>query len=182
MNQPHGVEAAIRATFEKVVRDGLRRESVAGADDREIDRMAADQGVAAVPVAVREVLRLIGRRSGLWFPGTDFGVGLVTGRTKQDARAALEGLSHEVRSPDGIFVLSAHQGHTYHFIDGADLGMDDPPVWVVTEHEEVVRDWGSTTEWFAAMDPDVEDYREMLEMMTELGRQPPGWAEDLEPR
>jgi hypothetical protein len=50
---------AIRATFQRVISEGLRVESVTGASDDQIDAMAAAQGAAHVPAAVREALRLI---------------------------------------------------------------------------------------------------------------------------
>jgi hypothetical protein len=183
MNQPpEGASARIRATFEKVVADGLRRGSVAGASDEQIDQMAAAQGVDVVPEAVREVLRLLGVRSGLWFPGTEFGVEPMTADKKRQAVATLGGLQHDMVDPNGILVLTSHQGYAYHVVDGADLGLDDPPVWLVTEGEEARKRWNSVSEWFAAMDPDVTDYRDMLEMIEEMGKQPPAWANDIEPR
>ncbi|MFC3436358.1 hypothetical protein GL305_35055 [Nocardia seriolae] len=54
----------IRARFDELVRRGFDPHAVEGADDGEIDTMAADQNAPAVPAAVREVLRLIGRDPG----------------------------------------------------------------------------------------------------------------------
>ncbi|WP_205630430.1 hypothetical protein [Streptomyces albus] len=60
----------IRTVFEAVIADGLRRESVVGATDAEIDTALAAQGGSGAPSAVREVLRLVGRSPGLWLAGS----------------------------------------------------------------------------------------------------------------
>ncbi|AYF77060.1 hypothetical protein D7D52_28270 [Nocardia yunnanensis] len=177
-----GPGGRIRIVFDNVVADGLRRDSVVGATDAAIDAYAAGQGVARVPGAVREVLRLIGARHGLWLAGTAFGVDAVTGETKRQALAALTGLAHALRDPAGMLVLSAHQAYTYQVIDGADLAQEDPPVWEIVEGQDARPRWRSVTAWFAAMDPDIESRREMLEVNAELGHELPAWAADIEPR
>ncbi|MFI9817837.1 hypothetical protein [Saccharothrix variisporea] len=45
----------IRATFDRVLAEGLKAESVAGTSDEQIDAWAAAQGVDTVPAAVRIV-------------------------------------------------------------------------------------------------------------------------------
>ena len=183
MSQPSGsASERIHAVFDRVVRDGLRRGSVQGASDEEIDRMAAGQGVDRVPGAVREVLRLMGVHSGLWLAGTAFGVDEMTGERKRHAIAALGRFDHAVADPDGLLVLTAHQGYAYQVVDGADLDQDDPPVWNVVEGEEATRAWDSVSRWFAATAPDVAELRDVLEVMEELGDRPPAWAQDVEPR
>lgn len=177
-----GAGGRIQVVFENVVADGLRRDSVAGATDAAIDEYAARQGVATVPEAVREVLRLIGGRHGLWLAGTDFGVDAITDRTKRHALATLAGLEHTMRDPAGLLVLSSHQSYVYQVIDGADLDRDDPPVWEIAEGQWAQPRWRSVTAWFAAMDPDIESYRDILEVNAELGHELPAWAGDIEPR
>ncbi|XVV01535.1 hypothetical protein ACQPW3_29630 [Actinosynnema sp. CA-248983] len=59
----------IRATFDRVVSEGLKAESVAGAFDEQIDAWAAAQGVTTVPAAVREALRIVGVTRGLRLAG-----------------------------------------------------------------------------------------------------------------
>ncbi|GAA3892787.1 hypothetical protein GCM10022243_67190 [Saccharothrix violaceirubra] len=165
-----------------MVADGLRRDSFQGASDERIDRMAAEQGVARVPEAVREVLRLIGIRSGLWLAGTAFGVEEMTGERKRHAIASLGGLDHDLVDAEGLLALTAHQGYAYHVVDGADLDRDDPPVWSVVEGESVTKAWDSVSRWFAATAPDVADLRDVLDVMAEMGKNLPAWARDVEPR
>ncbi|MGI5505013.1 hypothetical protein [Lentzea sp. CA-135723] len=184
MNQPNGTPSErIDAIFDRVCANGLRRGSVAGASDDQIDQMAAEQGVERVPEAVREVLRIMGVQSGLWLAGTAFGVGAMTAERKRHAVATLNGLeNHELTDPRGLLALTAHQGYAYHVVDGADLGQDDPPVWDVVEGEGARKAWDSVSDWFAGTAPNVTDLRDMLEMMEEMGKQPPKWAEYVETR
>jgi hypothetical protein len=172
----------IDAIFERVCANGLRRGSVAGASDDQIDQMAAEQGVDRVPEAVREVLRIMGVRSGLWLAGTAFGVEAMTAERKRHVVATLTNLEHELVDPRGLLALTAHQGYAYHVVDGADLDQDDPPVWDVVEGEGARRAWDSVSGWFASTAPNVADLRDMMEMMEEMGKQPPKWAEFVEPR
>lgn len=183
MNHPtDNVNERIAAIFDRVCADGLRRGSVVGASDDQIDQMAADQGVERVPEAVREVLRLVGVQSGLWLAGTAFGVNAMTAERKRHAVATLNNLDHQLADPRGLLALTAHQGYAYHVVDGADLDQDDPPVWDVVEGEGARKAWDSVSDWFAGTAPNVADLRDMLEMMEEMGKQPPKWAEFVEPR
>ncbi len=183
MNHPtDNPSERIDAIFDRVCANGLRRGSVVGASDDQIDQMAADQGVERVPEAVREVLRIMGVQSGLWLAGTAFGVDAMTAERKRHVVATLGGLEHELADPRGLLALTAHQGYAYHVVDGADLDQDDPPVWDVVEGEGARKAWDSVTDWFAGTAPNVTDLRDMLEMMEEMGKQPPKWAEYVEPR
>lgn len=179
MNHP---SEGIAAIFDRVCADGLRRESVAGASDGQIDRMAANQGVNRVPEAVRAILRLLGVQPGLWLAGTAFGVNAMTADRKQHVVATLHQLDHDLTDPRGLLALTVHQGYAYHVIDGADLGQDDPPVWDVVEGEGARKAWHSVSDWFASTAPNVAELRDMLEIMNEMGKQPPRWAEFVEPR
>ncbi|MCG8923236.1 hypothetical protein [Lentzea sp. CC55] len=183
MNQPtDNPGERIDAIFERVCANGLRRGSVAGASDDQIDQMAAEQDVDRVPEAVREVLRIMGVRSGLWLAGTAFGVEAMTAERKRHVVATLTNLEHELVDPRGLLALTAHQGYAYHVVDGADLDQDDPPVWDVVEGEGARRAWDRVSDWFAGTAPNVADLRDVLEMMEEMGKQPPKWAEFVEPR
>ncbi|GAB2834282.1 hypothetical protein [Lentzea nigeriaca] len=183
MNQPtDNPSERIDAIFDRVCAAGLRRGSVVGASDDEIDQMAAEQGVDRVPEAVREVLRIMGVQSGLWLAGTAFGVNAMTAERKRHVVATLNQLDHELTDPRGLLALTAHQGYAYHVVDGADLDQDDPPVWDVVEGEGARKAWDSVSDWFAGTSPNVTDLRDMLEMMEEMGKQPPKWAEFVEPR
>ncbi|WP_199807433.1 hypothetical protein [Streptomyces sp. NRRL F-5650] len=169
--------------FESVIADGLRRESVEGATDTEIDTALAAQGVAGAPSAVREVLRLVGRSPGLWLTGSGFGVRAMTSAMKAHALATLDALpSHGLDDPRAALVLVEHQAYAYHLIDGADLGKPDPPVWLVTEGEPATAEpaWSSTTAWFRWAAPDMSRFRERLEILREMGeRRLPAWAGDI---
>ncbi|MFI9506961.1 hypothetical protein [Nocardia sp. NPDC052566] len=158
----------VRSIFEGVVADGLRRGSVRGASDPEIGRFAAAQGLTSVSVAVREVLRLIGAQQGLWSTGSDFGVIGVASDAKSCTVEALSALDNDFKDLAGLLVLSSHQGYAYYVIDGADLGLDDPPVWDVVAGESAGNGWQSVSSWFAATAPDVEDLRDVMESMAEM--------------
>ncbi|SNY81109.1 hypothetical protein SAMN04244553_2690 [Nocardia amikacinitolerans] len=172
----------IRSIFESVIQNGLRRDSMVGATEDDIDRYAAEQGVSTIPAAVREILLWIGAVPGLWFIGTEFGTRSgIAAATKEHAVASLDGLQHDIRNPDGALVLTAHQAYAYHLIDGADLEADDPPVWEVVEKVSTRR-WNSTSAWLEDMEPIIENYREKLEIYEEGNRSRPFWADFIEPR
>ncbi|WP_280355365.1 hypothetical protein [Nocardia otitidiscaviarum] len=173
----------IRSAFEEVLAQGLRRDSVRGATDEEIVRYANRQQVAHVPVAVREVFRLIGGGPGLWFDGTDFGVESgIDDTVKRGVVSRVYGRTESaMRDPAGMLVLSAHQGYLFHGIDGADLALDDPPVWEIGD-DRVVRRWDSTSAWFTEMEPLVESRRRELERYDREGRPRPSWARFILPR
>jgi hypothetical protein len=78
-----------------------------------------------------------------------------------------------------MYVLVAHQAHTFHVIDGTDLTSGDPPVWLIAEDEAVIRGWDSVSVWFAAMAPDVARYRERLRLMRQRGNATPPWARHI---
>ncbi|MFF2550745.1 hypothetical protein ACFVUS_07075 [Nocardia sp. NPDC058058] len=178
--QQSAIVGTIEATFEGVIGAGLRRTAVSGATDAEIDGFAAEQGVTDVPVAVRAVLRLIGSESGLWWAGTHFGVKYIFGEHKQYAIDTLDTVEHELRCPEGLLVLSSHQSYEYVVIDGADLHLDDPPVWEVVEHEHAHRFWDRVSGWFAATAPDIDGYRDDAECYAEMGFEHP-WRFDIDP-
>ncbi|CAL9389675.1 hypothetical protein [Streptomyces albus] len=103
----------IRTVFEAVIADGLRRESVVGATDAEIDTALAAQGGSGAPSAVREVLRLVGRSPGLWLAGSGSGVQTMTSAMKANALATLATLpSHGIGDPASALVLVEHQRRT----------------------------------------------------------------------
>ncbi|MFC8045728.1 hypothetical protein [Nocardia sp. NPDC057353] len=152
---PDRWDERIRATFEAVIAEGLRRDSVRGASDDQIDRFAAEQGVGEVPAAVRAVLRLVGDRPGRWFAGTAFGVHDVDSSAKRHAVALLADVEHLLRDPEDMLVLSAHQGYVYQFIYGNDLTRDDPPVWEIEEGAGINGGRKRVSQWFDATRPGV---------------------------
>lgn len=167
--QQIAVVDAIQTAFEKLINDGLRRTAVVGATDDEIESFAAEQGFTQVPVSVRTVLRLIGAQPGMWWAGTHFGVYEVVGGHKQGAIAALDTVKHELRDPEGSLVLASRQGYAYFVIDGADLHLDDPPVWDVVEHEYALPGWTGVSTWFTATAPNIDCIRDDAEYFAEIG-------------
>ena len=169
----------IRATYDRVLAEGLRSDSISGASRDQIDAMAAAQRVASLPAALREVYGLIGARSGLWLAGSSFGTAMDGRTVKSHALASLGRLPNPFADAPGMYALVSHQASAFHVLDGADLDVDDPPVWLVAEEEAVIQAWDTVSAWFAATAPDVARYRERLEIMLELGDDPPRWAVHL---
>ncbi|GGP50611.1 hypothetical protein [Saccharothrix coeruleofusca] len=172
---------AIRATFERVLSEGLKPESVTGASDEQIDAMAAEQGAAGVPAAAREVLRLIGVNHGLWLAGSSLGVSAVGAKSKKNALATLAQLDdNPLGDAEGMLVLTEHQSYTYHVVDGTDVNQADPSVRGITEGEGVVKYWPSVTNWFENIEPGVKKYRSRLRLMRQIGdTSTPPWAEHI---
>lgn len=165
------------AIFEKAITDGLRRESVGGATDAEIDAMAAQQGVDEVPAAAREVLRHVGKNPSLWFAGSSFGVSAVDRSAKDGAIASLSMSTSKPAGSENMLVLVAHGGYSYHAIDGADLAEENPPVWLIDEGEAATQQWDSVTSWFRAMTPDIARYRTRARIFRNRGDGfAPAWA------
>jgi hypothetical protein len=166
--------ARIRAIFAEMVAAGYRAEMVEGASDEEIDAVAAAQGVAVVPAAMREILRIMGRRPGLLMAATLFGVETADPEVKEGAGWCLEeaderGLPHGIRDPAGMLVIAAAHPESYSVIDGSDLAEPDPPVWVLVESGEVRRSRDSVTHWFAMVAEGLFDTKRRLADMRALG-------------
>jgi hypothetical protein len=140
-----------------------------GATDEQIDAMAAAQGVAHVPVAVREVLRLIGHDPGMWLAGSSFGVHRITGEMKRFALATLSQLENPLADAAGMLVIVEHQSYEFTVIDGSDLSLPDPAVWLISEGEPVTK-WPSVTAWFDGSAPDVENHRARLRSRQRRGK------------
>ncbi|TWF77778.1 hypothetical protein FHX44_113693 [Pseudonocardia hierapolitana] len=169
---------AIRATFQRVISEGLKPEFMAGASDDQIDAMAAAQGAVRVPAAFREALRLIGLEHGLWLAGSSLGAAVVGQEEKQNALATLAQLEdNPLADAEGMLVLVEHQAYSYHVVDGVDLHQADPPVWVITEGEGTRKVWPSVTSWFDSTAPSVRKYRSRLRLARQLGDPPPRWAQ-----
>ncbi|MFG1795026.1 SMI1/KNR4 family protein [Nocardia sp. NPDC049149] len=167
----------VHALFQDVLAHGLRADAVSGATNAEIDGMAVAQQAAAVPAALREILRLIGYDRGPYFgDGSAFGVELRL----DEKSMALEFFDEvaappaEFRDPEGMLVLHYHGGYQVCVLDGADLDEPDPPVWLLREDGELARLWSTTTEWFSGV------CAEVTSRVDQLGRarhQPDlGWA------
>jgi len=163
----------VREIFASAVAEGFRAETVEGASDADIDRMAAAQGVPAVPAALREVLRLLGRKPALWFAGSIFGV-TVDAEVKQDALDCLDEVDeHGMRDPGNLLAVLDAAGSSYLVVDGADLGLPDPPLWVLTEGGSVQKRWASVTEWFAAVAEEIVQTKARLASRRARGQSDP---------
>ncbi|MFE5288990.1 hypothetical protein ACFRAQ_28835 [Nocardia sp. NPDC056611] len=166
----------VRGIFERAVSDGLRPELMAGATGEQVDAWAADQDVHTVPTAVREVLELIGSNSGLWFAGSSFGVDAISAEAKRHALATLGNMKPTLVDEAGILVLVEHQGYEFHVIDGGDIGLPNPPVWLVVENQSAVMHWPSVSDWFKFGQPNIKDYKFRLEFNRKRGRSTnPSW-------
>ncbi|WP_433177217.1 hypothetical protein [Actinoallomurus sp. CA-150999] len=170
----------IHELAEEVFAAGLRRDSVAGAGDAGIDRFAAAQAVERVPPSVREALRIFGARHGLWLQFMDFGVEVVDAEAKARALTVLRDDGHEIRDPAGILVIAVDEG-TFYVLDGADLNLDDPPVWTFDDDGKPHNKWGSVSGWLNDVKPDIPRSRITLKTFLRQGRPLPPWAQDIEP-
>lgn len=167
--------ARIRAIFAGMVAAGYRADKVEGASDEEIDAVAAAQGVTEVPAAMREVLRIMGRKPGLLMAGTVFGVGTADPEIKEGAGWCLEeaderGIPHGLRDPEGLLVITAAHPESYGVIDGSDLAEPDPPVWALMESGHAWRSSDSVTQWFAKVGEALVETRNMLADRRARGR------------
>ena len=171
--EPEAADAVsrVREIFASVVAEGFRVETVQGASDEEIDRMAVTQGVSVVPVALREVLRLLGREPGLWIPGSTFGARFVDAAVKRDALECLdEADGHGMRDPQNLLAVLDAAGSSYLVVDGTDLELPDPPLWLLTESGTVQKRCASVTEWFAGVADGVLDAKARLASRRAGGR------------
>ncbi|MFI9509690.1 hypothetical protein [Nocardia sp. NPDC052566] len=166
-----------------MIADGLKLDTTTAATDGQIDAWAAAQGASTIPLAVREVLRLIGHRHRRWLAGSAYSLEGVDKQTKRSAIAHLAVMEHSMVDPAGMLVLVEHQAYEFYVIDGADLNEPDPPVWWISEQEAAEVGWSKVTDWFEAVAPNVKDDMARLELKRQSGRRiSPGWAEcyDLE--
>lgn len=182
-NAARAAVRGIRDVFEQVVAGGFRAEKVEGASDEQIDAMAAAQGVRMVPAALREVLRILGRRSGAWLPGAAFGITLGA-QDKEHALWCVEeaderGIAHGMRDPEGLLVVLDAAASAYVVVDGADLAETDPPMWVLVESGEVTMRHESVTAWFALTGEGVMEGRRLLAERRARGRPDPAREADF---
>ncbi|MGV9408937.1 SMI1/KNR4 family protein [Nocardia sp. NPDC003693] len=148
MSATENAKELVRQIFDGAVAQGYRPESAREASDEEIDRMAARQNADDIPAAYREVLRIMGRRASLWFQGMAFGVFL----DEEDKTVALNSLEYAktdtgLRDPTGMLVIAEAEAN-FLVIDGADLHKPNPPVWTITDGNEVKLAAASVTDWF----------------------------------
>ncbi|GAA4553199.1 hypothetical protein [Amycolatopsis samaneae] len=172
--------------FRGVVARGLRPGTVAGATDAEIDDMAAAQESPAVPVAAREVLRLVGKDKGPFAGGGGyFGVDGLRERAKQKALEFFDEATAPpagFRDPEDMLVLLYHGGYLTCVVDGADLTAADPPVWLLEEDGTLRRQWAAVTDWFAGLCAEVGQLADELADARAHDRPDPGWAGYFERR
>ncbi|MCM6777270.1 hypothetical protein NDR87_27665 [Nocardia sp. CDC159] len=143
----------IRHLFEEVERNDMDLSRVVGASDEEIDRMAAAQNVPNVPVAFREVLRLIGKNEGPFFGAIDyFGVSGDYYEAKDLALEFYRELPPDqdvLVDADHMLVLTTYQGEACVVIDGASLGESNPQILTLLEGGEIIVRGRTVVDWFA---------------------------------
>lgn len=143
----------IRNTFDELVRYGMSPTDVVGAEDSVIDSVAVRQNASGVPVAFREVLRLIGKYSGPFTAAADFGgAGDLYETTKELALEAVDEAPVDQRplsDPEHMLVISEYLGSAWLVIDGSDLGEVDPTVWSIMESGRIVDKQMTVSGWFA---------------------------------
>ncbi len=166
----------VHALFDDLVAYCMRADAVRGATDSEIAAMAHALGCRTIPVAVCAMLHLIGRDSGPFFGGAMFGVRYLSAADKAAALryfADVDRPSPEFRDPGGMLVLLHHGGYQTCVVDGADLHLADPPVWLLGE-DELQRLWARTTDWFAGECDGVKLYFDTTAEARAAGRRPSG--------
>ncbi|MRH86170.1 hypothetical protein GFY24_01600 [Nocardia sp. SYP-A9097] len=152
------MDAKVREIFQAVVRAGVDLDRIAGAYDEDIDAMAAEQGVPAVPAAVRALFSLIGIEAGPYAVAGAIGPGGVRPR---DKRLALElvgelpGQAEQLADPPHMLVMVMHENEVFSIIDGSQVAEPTPPVWLLHGDYKLERRWGSVTEWFSAITDEV---------------------------
>ncbi|GAB2667315.1 hypothetical protein [Nocardia goodfellowii] len=166
---------SIRAIFSRTAEAGWKPDSVVPATDAQIDEWARAQGCEDIPVAVREVLRVLGTDPGIWLKGSSFGIGRVTPESKNHALATISQLDDELFDSSGMLVMVDHQAYLYNVIDGADLEDSNPPVWIISEGQPVRIGWPSVTTWLDSAAPSISDYRSRLKLKRQIGKDVPSW-------
>jgi len=139
----------VEAIHRNAVHAGMRADGTRGASDEQIDRLMARQQVPSIPVSVRRIWELIGADPGPFWRGSNCGVDQLDAGAKHLALQALGAGATRFADPQGILVLLEHGGYQFEVIDGSDLTMPNPPVWLVCEGGEPLdQHWPSVTSWF----------------------------------
>lgn len=142
------VRRRIRFTFDRVIKGGLRPEAVAGASPEQLQAWAASLGLASLPAAVEEVFGLLGVRQGPWWFGSTAAISRLDGEMRELALECLALCEGTLADPKGLLLVLARGGREFHVVDGADLALDDPPVWRIVEDGQLDRCWNNVSEWF----------------------------------
>lgn len=75
-----------------------------------------------------------------------------------------------------LVVLDA-AGSSYLVVDGADLGLADPPLWVLTEGGSVRKRWSTVSEWFGNVADGVLERKARLLSRRARGKSDPAREE-----
>ncbi len=103
--------------------------------------MAASQKVPVVPAAVREILRLIGLRQGLFHKVGSFNIGYLDADWKSDVVEFLEEYPpgrNPIADTEHMLVFLFNQSESAAVVDGTRIHEPDPPMWGVFEGGRVV--------------------------------------------
>jgi hypothetical protein len=172
MTETSSIEARrrIREIFDLVVADGLRPEAVAGASTEQLRAWAASQGVSTVPAAVAEVFGLVGVRQGPWWYGSTAAIFQLDDVLKELALECLQSATDTLTDSTKLLLLLAHGASEFHVVDGADLQLDDPPVWRIVRGDAPHRQWNGVTAWFESAAVSVRAMLERLRRTVEEHR------------
>ncbi|GAA3868794.1 hypothetical protein GCM10022243_38010 [Saccharothrix violaceirubra] len=154
--------STIGEIFDRVLAGGLRPGAVTGADPVAIVQAADTQRVARIPAAVEAVWRLVGGDPGPWWMGSKAAVSGLDGEIKELALETLDYVEGDLRDPKGLLVLLIHGADEFHVVDGADLALPDPPVWLVQDGRPLTAPWPTVTAWFESAAADVLRHRDLL--------------------
>lgn len=170
--QVHGIyRDAVRTAF-------LDRETVRGATDADMDRLLSGQQLASLPSAADAVLRLVGGTKGPWFLGES--LVLADAEPAELKEQALDCYTRQVGSgladAHGMLVLTCHDGTRYEVVDGRDLTLEDPPVWLLDHTGRLQESCPGVTRWFTDAASRVQHLSKDVARRTRQQRPAPPWA------
>lgn len=164
-----GHDLPVRAIFDEAVRAGVRPDMLRGASQDEIERARVGQKVSQVPQAVREIWGLLGLEHGPFWAGDRTHIDVLDGESKQMAINCHAETGGGLVDPAGMLVLLQHSADDFHVIDGQDLLVPDPSVWLIRYGALPAKRWASTTEWFRTAVTDVLRMKARIERLRVTG-------------
>ncbi|MFC4493018.1 hypothetical protein ACFPA8_02565 [Streptomyces ovatisporus] len=173
------VREHVRSIYTEAARTAfLDREAVRGAEDAELERLVGGQQIDSLPAAADSVLRLVGGAKGPWFLGER-----LVMADAEPAELKAEALGCYTRQngtglldAPGMLVLTCHDGTRYEVVDGGDLALEDPAVWLLDDTGRLQRSSGSLSEWFTHAANRVVNLSKDVARRARQGRPTPPWA------
>ncbi|GGO52675.1 hypothetical protein GCM10012287_37500 [Streptomyces daqingensis] len=173
------VHEHVRDIYTRAARTAfLDREAVRGAGDAELEQLVGGQRLDSLPAAAGSVLRLVGGAKGPWFLGERLVLADADpGGLKEAALGCgTQETGAQLHDTAGMLVLTCHDGTRYEVVDGCDLSMADPPVWILDGTGDVQKSCGSLTEWFSRAADRVVNLSKDVARRARQGRPTPPWA------